>query len=293
MRNVVNDIAGSTDLSVTQLQDPRRIRVLLQQVAGQINDYRSSVSPPLRCANLDEQISDIIVETSAQGSSLLEVHIVDPAWTLLQRDKAGNCFIDVDSSGYLWPPIEINFPQGVSSAVWRLCQCRPTTDLSGSNLILTFEDRAASVMREYGGPVVSTPLETRAEFIRRLVKEVRIDGHLPPVSVNGVAYSPNTSAGPDGSIRFIPLLPHYVFTAADLAADEASLPASAKQPNKPRNVNKTPGPAQQKAALREVQTIINIETGAPPWAVPNDPLQIKPQNPDGLIPDNVNAPVQP
>ena len=234
---ILNDLT-SPDLAVTVLTDPTTIKLYRESVAKQINSQRMAQPPPKQVADLTDWISDIIIETTVQGASLLEVHIIDPGWILLQRDSAGVSFFDVDENGYLWPPIELNFPPGVSDAQWRLCQLRPSTDLTAANIIVTFEDKVVSVLREFSGPVLSHPNETRAEFIFRLVKEARVGGALAP--------DPNISAGtlgtgtdvptigtPDGSIRIISLLPNIDFTAADLSVDQFTLPASAKQPNKP------------------------------------------------------------
>lgn len=245
---ILNTASGS-DLDVIVLTDPDVVSIQLGQVADQINRGRMAYDPPLQCVDLKDQITDVIIETTVQGSSLLEVHIEDPNWTLFARDASGNCFIDVDEIGYLWPPIEINFPQDASDAVWRLAQCRPSTDLSQSNIILVFEDQVVAEMREYTGPVVSSPNQTRAEFIRQLVNEVRTNATLPTVSVNNVSLAPTRPIGKgDGSVRFVPLLKigsPTAFTAADLTASQVSRPASAKQPNAPKarkNPNKEVGP---------------------------------------------------
>jgi hypothetical protein len=248
MTNEILNSMFSSDLNATVISDPAQIRFLVaQSMADQINEQRMSFSPPKQAVDLTDAIADIIIETSAQGASLMEVHIIDPYWVLLQRDAAGICFIDVDEQGYLWPPIEVNFPKGSSDAMWRLCACAPTTDLTTANIVLTFEDRCAAELREFQGPVQSNHNETRAEFIRRLVKEARFGGHLPSVAYNGVATSPNVGM-PDGSIRFITLLgigDPQAFSAADLASDQVYTPPSAKQPAAPparKSPNKTPAP---------------------------------------------------
>ncbi len=226
---------ASHELDIIALQDPIQIRAYTISVAKQINDQRMKYAPQKRVANLSDAIQDIIIETSAQGASLLEVHIIDTGWDLFTRDESGTCFIDADPDGYLWPPIEVNFPEGASDCFWRLAQARPSTDLSQANVILTFEDRIVAELREYGGPVQSNPQETRAEFIRRLVKEVQLGNQVQ----TGI-----TTGERDSRIRFVPLLPTSVFTAADLAGQ--GQPASNAANG--RNALKTPGAPTGNAA---------------------------------------------
>ena len=90
-------------------------------------------------------------------------------------------------------------------------------------MILTFEDKIASQLREHAGPLASTPNETRAEFIQSLVQQANAQ--------------PNPG---DDKIRFRALLPHSTFTAADLTLSQIP-PASAFVPGAPaarKNPNK-------------------------------------------------------
>lgn len=263
-QQIIYNSLKSSDLDITALSNSDRITnviatqipapgaapvasdVLIHNVSEQINAGRMSFQPAFKAIDLQTMIADIIVETSAQGSSLLEIHVIDPYWTLLRRNESGWCFIDVDpdGSGYLWPPIEVNFPPTVSDATWRLCQVKPTTDLSAANLVMVFEDKIVAEMREHtatstsGGEAPtdsslasSYPNETRAQFIRRCVKTVSKNPLLPT----------------DVGIRFIGnLLPNSDFTAADLTGDEVTLPASATNPGAPahrQNFTKAPGPS--------------------------------------------------
>jgi hypothetical protein len=237
---------SSSDLNVIVVQDVERIKLYRESVAKQINRHRMKQAQPKEILDLSDFIADIIIETTVQGSSLLEVHIIDPGWITLRRDSNGTSFFDVDDSGYLWPPIDLNFPPDVSDAQWRLCQLRPSTDTTQANVILTFEDKVVATMREFSGPVMSSVNQTRAEFIRQLVKEATVGGKLPPSTLGGSLpkqVTPTTGTA-DGSIRFVSLLPNSDFTSADLNADELSLPASAKQPGAPparQNPNKKAG----------------------------------------------------
>lgn len=211
------DAIASPDLHVTELVDPAEISFLVTSLADQINAFRMDWSPPKRVHDLSGWIADIIIETTAQGASLLEVHIIDPAWTLLMKDVNGVAFIDVDDEGFLWPPIEVTFPKDRSDATWRLCQLRPSTSLTEANVIMVFEDKIVSELREHFGAQVSFPDQTRAEFLQSLVKQAN-DSPTFPGEVD---------------IRFRALLPKETFTAADLTMSQR-LPASATQPFAPK-----------------------------------------------------------
>lgn len=217
MSNPIFNSFRSAELSVTEQIDPSLIKVYATSIADQINKFRMSYKPQKNCKDLSEWIADIILETTAQGASLMEVHVVDPAWTLLMKDSQGVSFIDVDEQGYIWPPVEVTFPQNVSEATWRLAQLRPSTSLTEANLILTFEDKIASELREHSGQQSSHSGQTRAEFIQHLIKDAN----------DNPAYST------DVKIRFVPLLPHSTFTKADLTMSSL-LPVSATQKNPPK-----------------------------------------------------------
>lgn len=255
MSKVIYNSLQSSDLSIAALSGPGRVTdvsaksvpapvsssidLLSGSVADQINAQRMSYTPPFKAVDLENMIVDIIVETSAQGSGLLEVHLIDPYWMLLRRDPTtGSSFIDVDPSGdgYLWPPIEVNFPPTASDATWRLCQVKSTTDIGDANLVLVFEDKIVAEMREHdaGGNDPTDPSlgssnaqETRSQFIKRCVKTV----------------SANPLLSSDVGIRFVSLLDPSDNTAADLVGTEVTLPASATQPAAPNNrVNYLKGP---------------------------------------------------
>lgn len=252
---IYNSLA-SPDLDVVELVDPNRIQFYANSLADQINTFRMSYSPQKRIIDLSTFISDIIIETTAQGGSLLEVTVIDPGWMLFTRDANGVCFIDVDDQGFLWPPVEVTFPPDISDATWRLCQCIPTTDLTQANVTITFEDKIVSELREHYGAQTSYPEQTRAEFMQSLVQQANRDpvypGEIP--------------------IRFVSLLPKETFTVADLNLQER-LPASATQKYAPpsrNNPNKNPkapsAAAAQPAPLTPAQqaaggTDISIQDG--------------------------------
>lgn len=230
---IFNSIA-SPDLDVIALVDPNRIELYATSLADQINTSRMGYSPPKRVIDLGRWISDITIETTAQGGSLLAISVIDPAWTMFMRDVNGVSFIDVDDTGFLWPPVEVNFPPDISDATWRLCQCVPTSDLTQANVTLTFEDKIVAELREHFGAQQSFPNQTRAEFIQALIQQAN---HSP-------AYPG------EFDIRFVPLLPKETFTVADLTMSQR-IPTSATQPFAPaarKNHNKKPNqtPVQPK-----------------------------------------------
>jgi hypothetical protein len=207
-----------------------RVSKYSQSLATQINTQRNQASPQVEVVDLESHIIDITIETTAQGAGVLTVDLLDPYWRLLETTANGTSFIDVDEYGYLWPPIIVNFPEDSTDAYWRLCQVNPSTDTTQANMSLVFEDNAVSELREHDqytdtACAMSRPDETRAEYIERCI--VTASGH------------PLTDA--DHPMRFQSLLPGSVFTAADLAGDATSTPASATSPASPARAdpNKT------------------------------------------------------
>jgi len=161
----VPNALATGELNTAILVDPVKIQAYAESIASQMNDQ--SGGP--RIEDLSERIADITVETSAQGSSILTVGIVDPLWVLPMSG-----FIQVDQDGFLWPPVDINFPTG-TDCVWRLCQYHAVWDAdSGSeaNLTLTFEDRIVSLLREMSpqnGIAQGQPNQTLGGFFKQLV----------------------------------------------------------------------------------------------------------------------------
>jgi hypothetical protein len=283
----IESVFKSPELDIIELVDPAQVQLYRTSVADQMNESRMGASPPKRCVDLADNIADIIIETAVQGASLLEVHVIDPAWVLLARDSNGVSFIDVDpdNSGYLWPPIEVNFPPDSSDAVWRLCQVRASTDLTGANLILTFEDRITAELRELQGPVVASSGSTRAQFIQFLVDDVKVGGKksgagkVAPALGVGQALNLLGSAGaaragipPDPNVRFVPIFQAGVetpFTAgspSESVQSQNNPPASATQPNAPparQNPSKKPGPSPgQKGKPASIAVVKNGRAAA-------------------------------
>lgn len=142
-------------------------------VATQLNDEKQNgnrAEGAPRIVDLTEAITDIQIETVVQGAGTLTVYIADPWWGLLTRVGESPAFIDVDDAGLLIP-VDVNFPQG-TDMWWRLCAASPSTDTTQANLVLTFEDRIASELRDLGGPKTAGNNMTRAQFIASLVAQV-------------------------------------------------------------------------------------------------------------------------
>lgn len=164
----VPDELASNLLDTAILTDALKIEAIKQDIAKQLND--GSAGP--KFVDLSSRIAGVQIETSAQGASLVVISLIDPAWVIPMSG-----FIQVDDGGYLWPPIDINFPRG-SDCFWRLCQYQAVwdaeMDASQGNVTLTFEDRIVSQLREMspaypGGISQGQPNQTLGGFIKQLV----------------------------------------------------------------------------------------------------------------------------
>lgn len=160
---IPNDLASS-QLGTSILLDPLKIDAYRDTIASQMN--AQSGGP--RFTDLTDRIGDVVITTSAQGASTLEVSIIDPLWVLPQSG-----FIQADEFGYL-QPLDIQFPSD-TSMVWRLCQYRPSwsASMTAANLVLTFEDRIVSALRLVspgnGGVQQGQPNQTLIAFFQQLV----------------------------------------------------------------------------------------------------------------------------
>src|SRR5581483_1379441 len=141
---IINPL-DSPELSIITATDPEQIRLYREQIATQMNQQSQS-QKGLTCVDLSNRIADIRIETSAQGSSILEIDVIDPYLMLFAQNEQGVSFIDVADDGYLDPPIDINFPSS-TNCIWRLCAVRPTL-FATQPTTLTFEDVNASILRE-------------------------------------------------------------------------------------------------------------------------------------------------
>lgn len=155
---------ASAELDTAILTDPLKIRAYKDSLADQIN--KQSAGP--KFTDLSDRISSVRIETSAQGASILVLELLDPLWVIPMSGM-----IQVDDSGFLWPPIDVNFPTG-TDCVWRLCQYRAVWDgdMTTANLTLTFEDRIAALLRQMSaldGISQGQANQTLGGFIKQLV----------------------------------------------------------------------------------------------------------------------------
>ena len=173
---VPNEFA-TAQLETAILTDPVQIQAFKQSIADQMN--AQSGGPTL--VDLSDRIADIKIETAAQGASILTVSVIDPLWVLLVSG-----FIQADAEGYLWPPIDVNFPTG-TDCVWRLAAVEADwdaeMDMQNGNLTLTFEDRIASLLREMsaaspGGLSQGQANQTLGGFFKQLVDNANSVLHL-------------------------------------------------------------------------------------------------------------------
>lgn len=173
---IPNEFA-TAELDTTILVDPEKIQAYKTSIADQMNKQ----SPGPKFADLSDRIADVKLQTSAQGASILTVGVIDPAWALLISG-----FIQVDAQGYLWPPIDVNFPTG-TDCVWRLAQVEADwdaeMDTQAGNLTLTFEDRIAALLRQMsastpGGMSQGQPNQTLGGFFKQLVDNTNSVLHL-------------------------------------------------------------------------------------------------------------------
>lgn len=211
---VPNEFA-TAELSTTILVDPVQIEAFKKSIADQMN----AQSPGPTLTDLSERIADVVIQTSAQGASVLTVSVIDPLWVLMvAKDKNGNSFIQTDSQGFLWPPIDVNFPTG-TDCVWRLASVEADwdaeMDMERGNLKLTFEDRIASLLRQMsravaGGLSQGQANQTLGGFFKQLVDNANSVLHL----------------GKGERIRLVEMIspqdPNYILDVTDVPASAQS-----------------------------------------------------------------------
>jgi hypothetical protein len=180
--------------NIELLADPSAVEI----IATQLNDTtlnQNRREGAARIANLSDAITDIEIEDSAQGASVLVVTIADPYLYLTTRPSVGQpAFIDVDDAGLLIP-VDVNFPE-TTDCWWRIAAADSSLDTSAPNLILTFEDRNVSLLRDLGAPIVSGAGQTRAQFIYSLVRQVPSIRFVCPALTNPPAGTANPIIAP-------------------------------------------------------------------------------------------------
>lgn len=211
---------ATASLDSAVLVDSAKIDAFRSTIADQLNASSAKHGGPT-FDDLAERIADVVVTTSAQGAGTLEVHVIDPYWVL---GRAG--FIQADEDGFLLP-LDVQFPTG-TECVWRLAQYRPSF-ASGANLVLTFEDRIVSYLREMsagnGGIRQGQPNQTLKDFFGMLIDAANNQLRLRP------------------PIRFV-----HLIAGADpnATAQLTQVPAGAQKKIQPRGLD-----AQMQAILRE------------------------------------------
>ena len=145
-------------------------------LATQISSQSTSPTPP-KVTDLADAFSEITIRTQILGSSYLTITLIDPAYYLINHG-----FLNLSPSGLL-DDIKINFPVG-SDSHWDLVMAEITTDQTGPNITLTFEDSIVYSMRKYWTPISQTT--TVLKWIARLVDEVepKIDFVCPSLGRN-------------------------------------------------------------------------------------------------------------
>lgn len=172
--SIQNALSGST-LDTAILTDPAKIQAFKDSIASQMN--AQSNGPTFE--DLSDRIGNVSLEGTAQGASILVVPLIDPMWVV-----PNSGFISVDDQGFIWPPIDVNFPAG-SKTYWRLCQVEMIWDATetDANVTFTFEDRIVSILREMSSAVPGAlsqgaPNQTLMDFIQSLVDNTNQVMHL-------------------------------------------------------------------------------------------------------------------
>jgi hypothetical protein len=118
-------------------------------------------------ADLELAITSMKLSDTMQGSSTIEIGIIDPEWELVDSG-----FFDANENGYL-DPFDVNYPEH-SRFWWRLKQVEIDRDGGGAMITLTWMERAAADLMALHGPLkMKRGKTTRAEFLWHLCSHVR------------------------------------------------------------------------------------------------------------------------
>lgn len=124
-------------------------------------------------AELVTAVQEIELQTQIAGASFIKVHVADPDWTITTSG-----LIAVSEDGLL-NELEVEFPEK-TGFWWRLCAVEGSTEVN-ANLVLTFEDRTVARLRQqWGHKTAGSGTSTRAQFVKALVGEANLKGHLSP-----------------------------------------------------------------------------------------------------------------
>jgi lysophospholipase L1-like esterase len=163
-----------------------------QTVAEQVRQVRKAKKKSTPdVAALTTAITGIRFEDTIEGSSTLEIEVVDPAYELIE-------FFEISKSGRIFP-LDINYPLD-SPAWWRLSQLEVSGGVDGTRFTLTFVERPVAWLTHHYGPIkASRGKMTRAEFFEMLVKKVKVGRGLAFRSYQLHVKQPVEDAGRGGT----------------------------------------------------------------------------------------------
>lgn len=155
-------------MSDTEVLNEAEARAWARQV---ISAQKRLKRIPPKEVELTASIVDLQVTDTIKGASVIEMHLADPTWELVTSG-----FLDADADGRL-DPIDVNFPEG-SDQWWRLTQVE-FPEMNDQPVVCSFMERPATYLLLHTGPKkASRASQTRAEFMKSLVDEVKANGGL-------------------------------------------------------------------------------------------------------------------
>jgi hypothetical protein len=138
-----------------------------QTIAEQVKQARKAKKKGVPdVATLTTAITEVSMEDTIEGSSTLEITVIDPDFELLS-------FFEISKSGKIFP-LDLNYPLD-SANWWRLTQMDVTGGTDSTRFTLTFMERPVVWLTHHHGPIkMSRGKMTRAEFFQSLVKKVKV-----------------------------------------------------------------------------------------------------------------------
>jgi hypothetical protein len=137
-----------------------------QTIAEQVRQVRKFHKKSLPgLAHLTTAITTIRLEDTIEGSSTLEITVVDSNFELIE-------FFEISETGRIFA-LDLNYPLD-SGSWWRLSGLDVSGGVNGAEFVLTFIERPVAWLTHKHGPKkMSRGKATRAEFFQSLVKEVK------------------------------------------------------------------------------------------------------------------------
>lgn len=206
---------------------------------------------------LSDCIAEITPETQTMGAALLQITLIDPEW---QISRSGMC--DITADGFL-PNVDVEYPPG-RGVWWRLAMIDVTSDLTQANLIMTFQQRIVSYLRDCWGPLgwpAGHPGSTRAQFLQMLA--AKMPSELPKSSIG---------PGPPPQIRFVCPDINVIQPVASSNAEATEVVTAADEQAQQAGVNKLPGVTAaskvtvrgqkpNKVQLQAINTLLGVGVG--------------------------------